>query len=386
MNKIRFSAGILALGLAFSLFFLNTPATAQSSPSKLPSMIGISTYDVGTSTFIQAGAIGDALMKKMGTKIRVVPSGNDVSRTLTLKNKTVDFTFSGVGTYYFAKEGLFEFSTSEWGPQRIQAVWNCFPVGGLGLATAKDAGIKTPADLKGKRLWWITGSPAQNIASECFLAYANLTWKEVQKVVFASYSQALRGLIEGSVDAGLGISSPPFYELAASRRGIWWPEFPPSNKEGWKRLKAVAPYMLPAHCYGGPGMPPQGIDTVTYSFPLVVTYDWKDEELVYQFAKALDVNFPLYKDSYPMLASFERKQAIVTGLEVPFHKGAVRYFKEIGIWNQEFESWQKNRLENQNRLTASWSAATAEAAKKGLKGEEFSKFWLKKHDEIPKGQ
>ncbi len=386
MNKTRFLKGIIRWAGYLLLAAWVCPAIAQAPAPKLPPMIAVSTYDVGSSTFIQAGAIGDALMKKIGTKIRVVPSGQDISRTLTLKNKTVDFCLSGVGTYYFAEEGLYEFATPDWGPQRVQAVWNCFPVGGSSLATAKDAGIKTPYDMKGKRMYWIIGSPAMNVTNTAFLAFANLTWNDVKKVEYPSFGAAARGVIEGSNDGGFNTgTNPSLYELESSRRGLRWPEFPAGDKEGWKRLKAVAPYMIPARCTGGAGQPPEGVQTMTYSFPLVVTYEWKDEEMVYQFVKALDEYFPLYKDAYPALANWERKKAIVPGFNLPFHRGAVRYFKEIGLWNQEFENWQKNRMEKQSRLAAAWSAAAAEAAQKGLKGEEFSKFWIKRHDEAVKG-
>ncbi len=376
----------LGLWVLLVSFALALPAMAQAPASKLPPLIAVSTYDVGSSTFIQAGAIGDALMKKIGTKIRVVPSGQDISRTLTLKNKTVDFCFSGVGTYYFAEEGLYEFSIPDWGPQRIQAVWNCFPLGGSSLTTAKDAGIKTPYDFKGKRMYWIIGSPAMNVTNTAFLAFANLTWDDVKKVEYPSFGSAARGLVEGTNDGGFNTgTNPTLYELETSRRGLWWPEFPASDKEGWKRLKAVAPYMMPARCTGGAGQPPGGLDLMTYSFPMVTAYDWKEEETVYQFVKAIDEYFPLYKDAYPALANWERKKAILNGFSLPFHRGAVRYFKEIGLWNQDYENWQKNRLAKQDRLAAAWSAATAEAAQKGLKGEEFTKFWLKKHAEAVKG-
>ncbi len=382
-KSFRSQLGLWVLLVSFALAL---PAMAQAPASKLPPLIAVSTYDVGSSTFIQAGAIGDALMKKIGTKIRVVPSGQDISRTLTLKNKTVDFCFSGVGTYYFAEEGLYEFSIPDWGPQRIQAVWNCFPLGGSSLTTAKDAGIKTPYDFKGKRMYWIIGSPAMNVTNTAFLAFANLTWDDVKKVEYPSFGSAARGLVEGTNDGGFNTgTNPTLYELETSRRGLWWPEFPASDKEGWKRLKAVAPYMMPARCTGGAGQPPGGLDLMTYSFPMVTAYDWKEEETVYQFVKAIDEYFPLYKDAYPALANWERKKAILNGFSLPFHRGAVRYFKEIGLWNQDYENWQKNRLAKQDRLAAAWSAATAEAAQKGLKGEEFTKFWLKKHAEAVKG-
>jgi uncharacterized protein len=373
--------------LAGLLLGVLTPmAWAQAPSSKLPLMIGISTYDVGASAYIQAGAVADIMMKKLGIQTRVVPSGNDISRTLTLKNKVVNFCFAGVATYYFAEEGLYDFATPEWGPQKVQAVWNCFPVGGSSMVTAKDAGIKTPYDLKGKRMFWIAGSPAMNVTNTAFLAFANLTWNDVKKVEYPSFGAAAKGMVEGSCDAGFNTATnPTLYELEASRRGIWWPEFPPTDKEGWKRLQAVAPYMFPMRNQGGAGQPPEGVQTMSYSYPLPLAYDWQDEELVYQFCKIVDEN---YEDLVKVTVAFkgwERKKAIMSGFSLPYHKGAVRYFKEKGIWNQEYESWQKTRIEKQNRLAAAWSAATAEAAQKGLKGEEFSKFWLKKHDEAVKG-
>ena len=374
-----------ALGIVLALSFA-LPGWAQSQPAKTPSMIAVSTYDVGSSAYIQASAIADAMMKKYGIKTRVVPSGTDVSRTLTLKTKTVNVCFAGVGTYHFAEEGLHDFATLDWGPQRIQAVWNCFPVGGSSMVTAKEAGIKTPYDLKGKRVFWIPGAPAHNVTNTAFLAFANLTWNDVKKVEYPSYAAAARGMVEGTCDAGFNTGThPSLYELETSRRGIWWPEFSPADKEGWKRLQAIAPYMIPMRNYGGAGQPPEGVQTMTYSYPLAATYEGENEEVVYQFTKGVDECFDLYKGAFPALAGWERKKAIVTGLPLPFHKGAVRYFKEIGIWTQEFENWQKNRLEKQNRLAAAWSAAVAEANQKGLKGADFTAFWLKKHEEVLKG-
>lgn len=254
------------------------------------------------------------------------------------------------------------------------------------MVTAKEAGIKTPYDLKGKRVFWIPGAPAHNVTNTAFLAFANLTWNDVKKVEYPSYAAAARGMIEGTCDAGFNTGThPSLYELETSRRGVWWPEFSPSDKEGWKRLQAIAPYMIPMRNYGGAGQPPEGVQTMTYSYPLAATYEWENEELVYQFTKGIDECFDLYKGAYPALAGWERKKAIVVGLPLPFHKGAVRYFKEIGIWTQEFESWQKNRIEKQNRLAAAWSAAVAEANQKGLKGADFTASWLKKHEEVVKG-
>jgi hypothetical protein len=370
---------------AFCFLLFSVPVLAQSSPSSLPAMISISGYDVGSSGYIQAGAIADALMKKLGVRIRLLPSGNDISRTLPLKNRAVQFTLSGVGAYYFAVEGIEDFALPDWGPQRIQALWNCFPVGGSSLVTAKDAGVKTPYDLKGKRIFWIPGAPAFNITNTAILAFAKLTWNDVKKVDYPSYGAALKGIIEGTCDGGFTTgTASALYELETSRRGIWWPEFPASDEEGWKRLQAVSSYMLPMRNYGAPGQPPGGLQTMTYSYPMLLTYDWQDENVVYQVTKAIDEGFNLYKDAYPAMPNWARDKAIVLGLPVAFHKGAVKYFKEIGVWNQNFETWQKGKLARQDKLEAAWSATVSEAKKKGIKGTEFSAFWLKNRPEMEK--
>ncbi len=372
--------GIIPVLIIF--WFFSSSTWAQSPKTKLPDVISITAYDVGSTGYIQAAALADGLMKKLGVSIRIIPSGNDISRTLPVKNRAVHFCLSGVGTYSFAQEGLYDFATPEWGPQPLRIVWNSFPAGGAGLATAKDAGIKTPYDLKGKKLPWIPGSPASNVTMTAYLAFGNLTWNDVKKVQFPSYGAALKGLVEGTSDGQFTSgTAATLRELESSRRGIWWAEFPASDKEGWKRLQAIAPYMSPMRNYGAPGMPPEGQETMTYPQAVFQTYDFQDEDLVYQVTKAIDEGFPLYKDKFPAMPYWARDKAIVVGLPAPFHVGTVRYLKEVGVWNQDFETWQKKLLQKQEHLAAAWKAAVSEANKRGLKGDDFSAFWLEKHDE-----
>jgi hypothetical protein len=234
-------------------------------------------------------------------------------------------------------------------------------------------------------MFWIPGSPAMNITNTAFLAFANLTWNDVKKVDYPSFGAAARGMIEGTCDMGFNsATSATCYELEKSRRGIWWPEFPATDKEGWKRLQSVAPYMRPFKNSGGAGQPPEGVHTMTYSYPLISCYDWQDEELVYQMVKALDQGYNQYKDTYPMLKNFSRDMGITNGLTLPYHPGAIRYFKEIGLWNKDFDAWQKNRLEKQDRLAAAWAEAVEEASAKKIKADHFAGFWMKKSDEVVK--
>jgi ABC-type nitrate/sulfonate/bicarbonate transport system substrate-binding protein len=71
------------------------------------------------------------------------------------------------------------------------------------LGVADDLGIKTYADLRGKRVPYVRGAPALNVTTEAFLACGGLTWDDVERVDFPGYSAMWTGVVNGQVDAGL---------------------------------------------------------------------------------------------------------------------------------------------------------------------------------------
>ena len=108
----------------------------------------------------------------------------------------------------------------------------------LTIVTAKDAGIKTAADLKGKRVAWVVGAPSLNQNITALLSFANLTWNDVNKVEFGGFGQAMDAIINNQVDAAFSSTiSGPLYKIASSPRGIQYPTFPHGDKEGWARVK-----------------------------------------------------------------------------------------------------------------------------------------------------
>ena len=51
--------------------------------------------------------------------------------------------------------------------------------------------------------------------------------------------------------------------------------------------------------------------------------------------------------------------------EVPFHNGAVRYFKSLGIWGEEEDAHNDALLRRQAVLIAAWQAHQAAGGGKG---------------------
>src|SRR4029077_5930165 len=127
---------------------------------------------------------GKMLKDKYGSDTRVLPAGNDVAPLQPLRATRAGISARGVGAF-FAQEGLFEFATKEWGPQPVQITLSSVDCNGLSLAVAGDTGVKTLADLKGKRVGFVVGSPALNQNAMAVMAFAGLTTKDVKIVEFA---------------------------------------------------------------------------------------------------------------------------------------------------------------------------------------------------------
>jgi len=354
------------------------PALKKPRPEiALPEIMSWTTYDVGSSGYVQAAAIGDAFTRKKGIKLRVLPAGTDISRAMPLKMGVADFSLAGIGCY-FAWQGIHDFASFEWGPQQLRQVWQVLP-NGMPAATAADAQIKTPRHLKGKRVAWIPGNPSINIAHEAFMAFAGYTWNDVQKVIFPSFGSAGKGLIENTNDVMMCTGTSAFlYELEASRRGLYWPEFPASDKEGWARLSKVAPYFFPDLIAEGPGIAKDHPrELPNYAYPALVCYPNKDENVVYALAKAIYETYDVYKNVNLSMKGWEMKKAIRPPGMVPYHKGSIRFFMEVGVWSRELDEWNNKALESEKEIMNAWAKAKKEAIEKRVPAKDFSKSWMR---------
>src|SRR5215510_13991372 len=245
INSVKLAAMALA-GATFT-------APAAASEVKLPPSITMTAYDTGTSGFNITVAIGKMMKEKYGADTRVLPAGNDVARLQPLRAGRAAISAMGVGVF-FAQEGLFEFATKEWGPQPLQITLSSVDCNGLSLAVAGDVGAKTMADLKGKRIGFVVGSPALNQNALAMLAFANLSAKEVKIVEFASNNAMWKGANNNDVDAMFGSTiAGPAKELQTSPRGIFWPPLPHDDKAGWERVRKVGPFFTEHNATCGAG-------------------------------------------------------------------------------------------------------------------------------------
>jgi uncharacterized protein len=357
---------------AFALLASASTATAQV---KLPETLTWTAYDVGSGGYNQAVAIGNALKNKYHVNLRVLPGKNDISRNIPLRDGKVPFSANGVGGSYLAQEGVYDFGSRDWGPQAVRALLLNNSDALLTIVTAKDANIHTAADLKGKRVAWVVGAPSLNQNITALLAFANLTWNDVKKVEFGGFGQAMNAIVDNQVDAAFSSTiSGLAYKIASSPRGIAYPTFPHSDKAGWARVNKIAPFFVPAFGTEGAGLSKDHkAEAATYPYPVLMTMKTIDPGLAYSMTRAMVELYDDYKDGAPGNKGWDIKRQIFAWA-IPMHEGAVRYFKEKGVWTAEHQKHNDELVKRQDILAAAW---TAYKSKGPADDKAFKAGWMK---------
>lgn len=372
--KLDFARGTLALVAALGTGLAAAQAQ-EKAPDGLPGTLAWSAYDVGSGGYNQAVAIGNAMKQRYGVNLRVLPGKNDVSRTLPAREGQVQFSANGVGGSYLAQEGVFEFGAKQWGPQPIRALILNKSDQVLTVVAAKDSGVKTAADLKGKRVAWVIGAPSLNQNITAILAFANLTWDDVQRVDFGGFGAAMDGIINGQADAALTSSiSGKAYQLAKSPRGIVYPVIAHADKAGWERLNKTAPFFFPFMGAEGADLDKDNkVESASYPYPILMTYEKQDPKLVHAMTQAMVETYSDYKDAAPGNVGWAADRQNFAWV-IPYHEGAISYWKEKGLWKPEHQANNDKLIQRQKVLADAWK--TVQAAKHD-DDKAFEQAWMK---------
>ena len=339
-----------------------TATTAAAQDIDLPKQLSWTAYGTGSAGYNQSVAIGAALQDATGVNLRVLPGKNDVSRTEPLRQGRVQFSATGVGGSYMAQEGVFDFGAENWGPQPIRVLLaNNGGAINLAVGVAADEGIETYADLKGKRVAYIVGAPALNVNTEAYLAYGGLTWDDVERVDFGGFGASWTGLIEDQVDAAFAsTNSGKAYEAEAGPRGLFWPPIDPENTEGFEAMTNIAPFFVINKAMVGATIDgTDGYQGAGYAYPVLTAMESTEDDLVYNMTKAMVELFDQYDGKAPGISGWALDKQDMKWV-VPYHAGAIRYFEEQGIWNEEAQAHNDSLIARQEALAAAWEELKAQ--------------------------
>jgi hypothetical protein len=150
--------------------------------------------------------------------------------------------------------------------------------------------------------------------------------------------------------------------------------FAHNDKAGWARMNAVAPFFFPFMGTEGAELSKdKPAESATYPYPILMTYAAQDADLVYNMTKAMVETFDMYKDGAPGNSGWAVARQNFAWV-IPFHDGAIRFWKEAGQWKPEHQAHNDKLLQRQKVLAAAWAEA-----KKGSHADDkaFVAAWQK---------
>ena len=373
MFRNKFALPLVAAAALAAATAVTGPGGEAKADIDLPKQITWTAYGTGSAGYNQSVAVGAALQDALGVNLRILPGKNDISRTEPLRQGKAEFSAAGAA-FYLAQEGVFDFGAENWGPIAVrQIIANNAGGYNIALGVAGDAGVKKYSDLKGKRVAKFAGAPALNVNTEAYLAYGGLTWDDVEAVEFGGFAAGWKGLVEGSVDAAFATTnSGRAYEAEAGPRGLFWPPVDPKNKKGIERMNAVVPwYTLNKATVGATVDPEKGHQGATYSYPVLITMEETSDDLAYNMTKAMVELFDDYDGKAPGISGWAIDRQNFTWV-APFHDGAVKYYKEIGVWSSKAQKHNDNLVARQKALAKAWKELKAQ------KPSNWEDAWAKK--------
>jgi hypothetical protein len=146
------------------------------------------------------------------------------------------------------------------------------------------------------------------------------------------------------------------------------------DKEGWKRLKAIAPFFNPFMGTEGAELSKDHpAESSSYPYPILMTYATQDADLVYNMTKAMVESFDMYKASAPGASGWAVDRQILSWV-VPYHDGAIRYWKEAGKWTAEDQAHNDGLIKRQKILAGAWASVMAGSY---ADDNAFAQAWMK---------
>ncbi|NWG75524.1 MAG: TAXI family TRAP transporter solute-binding subunit [Rubrivivax sp.] len=310
-----------------------------AAETTVPKSVAIGTTSIGSATYVISVGMADLISKHAGINaVAEVGGGADAIARLLRDGKVQLAMLSSFaaehaykGDEQFAKEGKIPVRALIWGSPSLRQ-----PI----VRTA--SGIKTIADFAGKRI--LAG---RTVAADTIIVY-NVLLKvygvdpaSVKALPYSKPKEIMDALKSGTADGVIwpvGIGNPNVFELQETvKLG-----FPSISKDKWEAtLKGLgsAFYIetVPANTYKNQ---PEDVyvPSLRMGFSTLQSFP---EEAAYRIIKTL--LGPHYEELKLVhtTAKEYNVQGTVNQFCIPFHPGAIRYYKEIGVWKEEHEKKQR---------------------------------------------
>ncbi len=260
-------------------------------------------------------------------RVRVQASNGGVQNLNLLKSKEAQVSFAVSSNTYEALHGLNAFKGRPYEDIRV--------ISGLyynpnQVVASNASGVDTLADFKGKAFApGAAGSTTEGESRQHFQALG-MEYPNDIKAQFVGFTESVDLVRNKQIDgvwimAGLPTAAVSEMTTTADAKLVGM------SDELIKTMQAQYPwyseFTIPANTYANQ---PEDVKTTAIKM-LLLTDASMDEDLIYDLTKTFWENLDYIENSHSVVKSLTKEMAITDLSGVPLHKGAERYYREIGL-------------------------------------------------------
>lgn len=316
-------------------------ALAATLPAKADlGRVTIGTNPQGTMYYVVGGGLSKLLSDTLGLTATAQPyAGSSVYLPLVEAGE-VTIGFSSTLDSNMAYQGLGPYADFG-GLKKLRSLVLAWPLPYTFFARA-DSGIRTVADLKGMKVAVdFRANAALGDANRAMLMAAGLDPDtDVEAVTITGIPEGYNLVTDGSVAAAATALGIPLARKADATipggivmLGVTGENATTAFLDG--RMPGL--YMMTSQ----PGANNPGVAEPTpitgFDIFLQISADMSEED-AYTLARTIHENYVALQEDYPVLRRNQLSDLARPSNTTPFHPGAVRYYKEIGLWSEENET------------------------------------------------
>lgn len=282
-------------------------------------VLGVGTAQGGTTKFV-GQEVAKIVSQNTDLQLRSQAFASSGQYGMRVNAGALDFGVSNVIETNYLYRGR-ELSPQPQDNLRLAAVFYSLPVT---FFASKQSGITEPGQLKGARVpvGW-TSQPLGRWLWEGFFANQGMDYDSVSGVPVAAMPRQWDMFGQNLLDASFAIFGAAFIEELVTRAGGANYLSAKDDPEAVARMREILPY-----AYVSTDRHPQRdltVKNISYDFVMYSSAKIPDD-VVYEVVKAIHEN----PESIEKL--YSKKIRFVADVGVPFHPGAVKFYKEAGLW------------------------------------------------------
>ena len=333
----RLSTILLVVCVLAGMRFLTGLKEASAAWTK---PISIGSGSIGSSHYVIMTGIAGIITKYVGVNATTEATKWSADNVDLLQKKEIELSSCTADAVYDAWKGEDYFKGK---PQKFMRLIHSGYTSCATTVARADSGIKTHADLKGKRFYaWHPTSPIYQRWCKVILEGNKLSKENLTLFNVVSTAEAVTALKEGRCDAALIVGSIPTAAVIEITNTIPCSILPIGENETRimkERYPFVFPLTLPANTYKGQDKEIfiQGAKT-----HIICREDLPDE-FIYRVTKTI-MERPSEVGAIHPAAKEVILKNFFGNIQAPFHPGAIKYYKEVGVWTPDMQKIQDEFL------------------------------------------